>query len=466
MKKRSLKLNYLASIFISILLINPVNVLAGVKNTGEVSLPEYQQTSNSTNVNTNISDEEKEKLLNKYFNDSSSSKKTVDFATAKKQLEKAGYTVVEDSDGSFVVGKTIKGNFWVGMTLYSGTDVDVDGIKTLFNTYAKLKEKGYDVKCSGLVSSYLYFSHGKSPYGAAQITGNKWTISKDGVTVKLNAFDDNGKALTFNKAQESIKFEKAKKQLKKDGFKVIQDSKNPDAWIVTKKIKGETVCFTIYPFNEKGKCTVNVKSIKKMFNLYKDLKKAGYKVNCSGKTDLYYYFSLGKGQSFTQLTTNDWTISKGKTKVKLSYFDNDGKALTLSKVKDAFKFEKAKTELKKAGFKFVQDSKNPDAWIASKKIKGETTCLTVYPFNEKGKCTINVTAITGLFKLYKDLKNKGYKINCAGKTNLYYYFSLGKGQSYTQITGSTWTITKGNKKIKFSPFDDNGKVRTAASILG
>ncbi len=338
MKKGSLKLTGFVSVLISILLINPASVFAGVKNTGQVSLPEYQQTSNSATVNANISDEEKEKLLNKYFNKSSSS--------------------------------------------------------------------------------------------------------------------------------ESAKFEKAKKELKKDGFKVVQDGYNPDAWIVSKKIKGETVCFTVYPFNEKGKCTVNVKAINKMFNFYKDLKKAGYKVNCSGKTDLYYYFSLGKGQSFTQLTMNNWTISKGKTKVTLSYFDNKGKALTLSKVKEAFKFEKAKTELKKAGFKFVQDSKNPDAWVARKNIKGETVCLTVYPFNEKGKCTVNTTAITGLFKLYKDLKNKGYKINCAGKTDLYYYFSLGKGQAFTQITGNTWTIKKGNKKIKFSPFDDNGKVRTAASILG
>ncbi len=204
MNKGSLKLTGFVSVLISILLINPASVFAGVKNTGQVSLPEYQQTSNSATVNANISDEEKEKLLNKYFNKSSSS--------------------------------------------------------------------------------------------------------------------------------ESAKFEKAKKELKKDGFKVVQDGYNPDAWIVSKKIKGETVCFTVYPFNEKGKCTVNVKAINKMFNFYKDLKKAGYKVNCSGKTDLYYYFSLGKGQAFTQITGNTWTIKKGNKKIKFSPFDDNGKVRTAASI--------------------------------------------------------------------------------------------------------------------------------------
>ena len=468
MIKKLIKFDVLVASIISILLINPLSVTANAKKTGQVSLPEYQQT---TQTNNNISDEEKEKLLKKYFNKTSSSEKeSTDFEKAKAQLKKDGYNIVQDgyNKDAWIVSKKINGKTTC-LTVYpfdekGNTTINVKDIEKTFNTYKKLIKAGYKVNCSGKTNLYYYFSLGKGQ-AYTQITTNEWTISKGKTKIKMSYIDDNGKSLSLSKVNEAFKFETAKAQLKKDGYNFVQDGYNKDAWIVSKKINGKTTCLTVYPFDEKGNTTINVKDIEKTFNTYKKLIKAGYKVNCSGKTNLYYYFSLGKGQAYTQITTNEWTISKGKTKIKMPYIDDNGKTLSLSKVNETFKFETAKAQLKKDGYNFVQDGYNKDAWIVSKKINGQTTCLTVYPFNEKGKATIDTKNIEGLFKLYKDLKKSGYSIDCKGKTSLYYYFSLGKGQAYTQITADKWVVSKGNKKTTVYPFDNKGKVKNINNIF-
>ena len=575
---------------------------------------------------------------------------TIKFEKAKAQFEKDGYTVVKDpyQSNTWVVGKTYSDRFWVGMTLSGEKDINVFNIESLFDTYNKLRKNGYQVQCSNLTESYLYFSHGKSPYGAAQITDATWTISKNGQSLKLTPVKNNAVSInienvnrafsivkslngeklsgykysakfsgnnlvisrtknsttqtfklnlnnyfgnqalskfnsaskinsnfttlktavtTYNKVLDIIKslrskidlnisklkankitssllntikktekaitnlisslstkitslkkvlntdtynsissaiktvskkakslnsevnslttknvnskkanilsmlsslktsintinkskqereisrFEKAKMQLNEDGYTLIQNTKN--SWRVEKQINGTTTYLTIYPFNEKGECTVNVNSIKGLFNAYEKLKNEGYTITCEGKTN--------------QISGNVWNISKGNITISVQAFDDNGKInVSINNINKFFKekeeqakFETAISKLSKDGYRVIHDAYNNDAWVIEKKINGTTTCLTVYPFNEKGECTIDTNAIEGLFAAYEKLKNASYSVNCSGKTDLYYYFSLGKGQYFEQITSNDWTITKDNFSMTLNPFGDTGKV--------
>ena len=575
---------------------------------------------------------------------------TIKFETAKVQLEKDGYRVVQDpyQSNTWVVGKTYDDGFWAGMTLPNEQDINIFTIESLFDTYNQLRTNGYKIQCSNLTESYLYFSHGKSPYGATQITDGTWTISKNGQSLKLTPVKNNvvsikienvnrafsivknlnGKTLSgykysakisvnnivisrtknsktqtlklnlnnyfgnqvlskynsagkinsnftmlqtattvydnalniiktlrskidlnisklksskitssllntvkktekaitdliselstkvnslkkvldtdtyksmyaavksvankakslnskidslttknvnsqktniinllsslktavnnVNKSQqdrEISKFKKAKTQLEKDGYKVIQKTK--DAWDVEKKINGTNTYLTVYPFNKKGECTIDVNSIEGLFNAYEKLKSAGYTITCEGKTN--------------QISGNLWNISKDNITITVPTFNDKGEInISLDKVTKFFKereeqekFETAIFKLDEDGYRVIHDSYNNDAWVVEKKINGTTTCLTIYPFNENGECTIDVNSIEGLFNDYEKLKNDGYSINCSGKTDLYYYFSLGKGQYFEQITSNDWTITKDNFSITLNPFGDNGKV--------
>ena len=465
-KKNFIKL---FAVIISFLLTSTQTVFANTRSAGKTALPEYQQTNYPVNINNNVSAEEKEKLLEKYFNNNNE-QTTSDFDNAKEQLKKDGYAIVQDTKNpdAWIVSKDINGKT-ICLTVYPFDEngkatINVDNIKNIFNTYTDLTKAGYTVNCSEKTKLDYYSSLGQEGQDYIQLTTNDWTISKGQTKVTISYFDDNGEVISLNKINETFKFEDAKAQLKKDGYTIVQDGKNPDAWIVSKKINGKTTCLTVYPFDKNGKATINVDNIKNIFNTYKDLTKAGYTVNCSGKTKLAYYSSLDKkGENYIQITANNWTISKGQTKVTMSYEDN-GKTISLSKVNETFKFEKAKAQLKKDGYNIVQDSKNPDAWIVSKKINGKTTCLTVYPFDKNGKATINVDNIKNIFNTYKDLTKAGYTVNCSGKTKLAYYSSLDKkGENYIQITANNWTISKGQTKVTMS-YEDNGKTISLSKV--
>ncbi len=461
-KKNFIKL---FAVIISFLLTNTLTVFAETNSAGKTALPEYQQTNYPVNINNNVSAEEKEKLLEKYFNNNNE-QTTSDFDNAKEQLKKDGYAIVQDTKNpdAWIVSKDINGKKTC-LTVYpfdenGETTINVENIKNIFNTYTDLTRAGYTVNCSEKTKLDYYSSLGQEGQDYIQLTTNDWTISKGQAEVTLSYSDDNGETISLNKINETFKFEEAKEQLKKDGYTIVQDTKNPDAWIVSKDINGKTICLTIYPFDENKTTTINVKNIKNIFNTYKDLTKAGYTVNCSGKTKLAYYSSLDKkGENYIQITANNWTISKGQTKVTISYFDDNGeKNISLSKVNETFKFEKAKAQLKKDGYTIVQDSKNDKAWIVSKKINGQKTCLTVYPFDKNGKATINVDNIKNIFNTYKDLTKAGYTVNCSGKTKLAYYSSLDKkGENYIQITANNWTISKGQTKVT-KAYNDDGKI--------
>ena len=453
--KPNVLLRKLFCIAVSVLLTNSVTVFAGTKSTGiDISLPEYQQTNSSGSVNDNISDEEKEYLLDKYSNEKDPA---IKFENAKAQLEEDGYKVVQDAyqKDAWIVRKEVNGTTTC-LTVYPFNEngectMNVESIEGLFNVYEALKSEGYSVSCSGKTELYYYFSIGKGQY-FEQITANLWTISKDGKSVDMLPFGNDGKiAISIKNVEQAFKNEAAISQLKGDGYSVELQYDNDtytNYWTVSKKINKSNVSMDVYEFN--------VETIENLFKAYESLTDAGYSVKCMDSRN-YSYLENGK------IGGTLWTISNGTDSIYLGAFDDNGNlAVSLNNVNKMFtakqeqaKFETAKAQLQKDGYKVVQDAYQKDAWIVRKEINGTTTCLTVYPFDNDGKSTINVKNIEGLFNAYSKLKSAGYSIDCSGKTELYYYFSIGKGQYFEQITANNWSIKKDGQTLKLAAIDNN-----------
>lgn len=440
---------------VSVLLSNSINVFAVQATRETSSLPEYQQTK-SSNVSENISDKEKEALLQKYFKAESAESKKEDaegakFETAKAQLEKDGYTIGQDSyavqggydNGSWIVGKYLDGGFWVGMTVYPFNEngectLDVEAVEGLFNAYAELKANGYSIACDDVTSFYTYFSHGKSPYGAGQITASSWKISKDGQSVTMLPFGNDGKiAISLAAVESTMKTEAAITQLKKDGY-TVELNYNSDTrtnyWTVSKKINNSKVSMDVYDFD--------VNAIEGLFNAYKELKDAGYTIKCDGKNN--------------KIDGNLWTISKNGQTLTMLPFDGNGRiAVSKLSVEYAMKTESAIAQLKKDGYtvNFELDSHGLSTWIIGKTSEdGFWTGMTVYDFD-------NVKAIEDLFKAHETLRLNGYSVKCDGLSSSYTYHSHGTNPyGAAQITGNDWTISKNGQSIKMSPFGSDGKI--------
>ena len=336
----------LFAIIISFLLTNTLTAFAEIRSTnGTVVLPEYQQTDSSFSINDSLSEEEKENLLKKYF--------AVNFKQTKALLEKDGYSVVQDpyQSNTWVVGKTYDDGFWAGMTLSGDNNkINVSDIESLFDTYNELRTNGYQVQCSNLTESYLYFSHGKSPYGATQITEDTWTISKDNTTIKMQALDATGKPnISLSAVNTTIKFEKAKAQFEKDGYTVVKDPYQSNTWVVGKTYSDRFwVGMTL-----SGEKDINVFNIESLFDTYNKLRKNGYQVQCSNLTESYLYFSHGKSPyGAAQITDATWTISKNGQSLKLTPVKNNAVSINIENVNRAFSIVKSLNGEKLSGYKY------------------------------------------------------------------------------------------------------------------
>ena len=228
-------------------------------------------------------------------------------------------------------------------------------------------------------------------------------------------------------------------QLNEDGYTLIQNTKN--SWRVEKQINGTTTYLTIYPFNEKGECTVNVNSIKGLFNAYEKLKNAGYTITCEGKTN--------------QISGNVWNISKGNITISVQAFDDNGKInVSINNINKFFKekeeqakFETAISKLSKDGYRVIHDAYNNDAWVIEKKING--TNLNERIFGTSGNDKIKagggddvIYSGVGNDKIYGGKGNDTYVF---GTYKLHdRYFGSGNDVIYDAQNGETIEFTDSN----------------------
>ncbi len=332
-------------IVLSFLLTNTLTVFAGTNSTKGVVLPEYQQTKFSESINSNISDEEKEVLLNKYFNGDNAS---VNFELAKAQLIADGYDIVQDSNqpDAWIVKRELNGTtaYLIVYPFNKSGDctINIETIEGLFNVYEKLKNDGYTITFEGKENI---------------ISENTWNISKGNTTIALQVFDNNGKInisldnvnSLFTAKQEQEKFETAKVQLEKAGYKITQDPYQSNIWVVGKTFDdGFWVGMTLHNKND-----INVFTIKNLFDTYNKLRKNGYHIDFSNLTSSYLYFSHGKNPyGAAQITDGTWTISKNDQTLKLSSVKNNKVAINITDVNTAFSIVKNLNGKILSGYKY------------------------------------------------------------------------------------------------------------------
>ncbi|MBQ2219960.1 MAG: hypothetical protein II417_04100, partial [Elusimicrobia bacterium] len=271
----------------------------------------------------------------------------------------------------------------------------------------------------------------------------------------------------FKEKEEQAKFETAISKLSKDGYRVIHDAYNNDAWVIEKKINGTTTCLTVYPFNEKGECTIDTNAIEGLFAAYEKLKNASYSVNCSGKTDLYYYFSLGKGQYFEQITSNDWTITKDNFSMTLNPFGDTGKVDIYERIKSFFvqNTEQQISQLKEKGYGVEQDKYNKDSFIVRKGFYRYSMMYLQVHKTEQNSLNMDVETVIGLFNAYQNITNAGYQIYFLSSENLSKNASpTDNGVSSVLLTQGNWLIMKDDSVVSVNPIKEDGTVITVEDI--